>query len=480
MRKRIFITGATGVMGSATLEAFLSELNKYELYVLARPSKKNRHKLAKILHRDFVNVIWGDLCDYTSVSLGVRHADVVLHIGGMVPPAADYHPQQTMRVNVTAAENIVNAIKTRADCDDVSLVYIGSIAQTSGRHEPFHWGRTGDPVMASAFDSYGLSKILAERIIAESGLKRWVSLRQSGILYPSLLSKGLDPFTFHVPLRGVLEWTTIEDSARLMLKICGDNVPESLWRNFYNVGSGPSYRMSNYKFMTKVLRAIKCPPADKIFEPNWFATGNFHGFWFSDSDRLENLLHFRENRPFDQYFANMAKKVPSYFKLAGIIPARLIKMVMHRIASTPGYGTLDWIKKADSEKIIAYFGSLEAYSAIPEWKDFDLSEPLDKAIILNHGYDESKPMSELGIKDMRDAAAFRGGKCETSEMDAGSLDTPLQWRCGRGHRFSATPRSVLLGGHWCPECLPPPWRYDEEAMFNKFLAQLQPNKRAGC
>ena len=31
---------------------------------------------------------------------------------------------------------------------------------------------------------------------------------------------------FHVPIRGVLEWATIEDSGRLLLNVCKDDVPE--------------------------------------------------------------------------------------------------------------------------------------------------------------------------------------------------------------------------------------------------------------
>jgi len=31
---------------------------------------------------------------------------------------------------------------------------------------------------------------------------------------------------------------------------------------------------------------------------------------------------------------------------------------------------------------------------------------------------------------------------------------------------------VLKGGHWCPECAPPGWRYDEEARRNPFFAQV--------
>ena len=60
-------------------------------------------------------------------------------------------------------------------------------------------------------------------------------------------------------------------------------------------------------------------------------------------------------------------------------------------------------------------------------------------------------------------------------------DTPLEWECAEGHRFTASPRLVLLGGHWCPECMPypyvdepnpRPWQWDKIARENPFFAQL--------
>lgn len=75
-------------------------------------------------------------------------------------------------------------------------------------------------------------------------------------------------------------------------------------------------------------------------------------------------------------------------------------------------------------------------------------------------------------EDMRKAAEFRGGKCLSPAMTKGDLSTPLDWECQFGHRFKASPTLVLLGGHWCPECLPLPWNYDEIAKGNPFFAQV--------
>lgn len=211
-KKKVFITGATGNMGGAALSELLERRDRFDIAILARPSSKNRKKLKKYANIKGLEIIWGDLTDYSSVLKGVTGADYVLHIGGMVSPAADMYPEQTLKINVTGAKNIVKAVKAQPDKDEIGVVYIGSVAQVGNHLPPRHWGRCGDPIYTSIFDWYSVSKCLAELEFAESGLKKWVSVRQTGMLYPDLLKKANDPITCHVPLKGVLEWSTIEDS----------------------------------------------------------------------------------------------------------------------------------------------------------------------------------------------------------------------------------------------------------------------------
>lgn len=473
--KTVFITGATGVMGRASLDAVLAR-GDCRVRLLVRDSRKNRRMLRPYLRRGDVEVVWGDLLDASAVVEALGDASVVMHMGGMVSPMADRFPDRTLKVNVEGTANVVDAVKARPDRDEVRLFYIGSVAQTSLRNPPCHWGRAGDPLVAAEFDHYGLSKILAERVVASSGLRRWVSLRQSGILHPGLFLRGSDPITFHVPLRGALEWATVEDSGRLMAALCADSLPDELWRGFFNIGSGAPYRLTNYEFECLILRAVGSPRPERIFEPSWFATRNFHGCWFADSDRLEELVPFRAGTPVDEYFRQMVRRAPWWTRLAPLAPAPLVKRMMRKVAMTKDHGTLDWFARTDKEDHIrAFFGSREERDAIPTWKDIDLSRPSEVPQLLSHGYDDSKPDAELGLDDCRRTAEFRGGRCLAAAMEPGAVDEPVDWECAGGHRFSATPRMVLRGGHWCPSCLPPPWNPRQEAARNPFLAQLFSN-----
>ena len=446
---KVFLTGATGTMGSAVLELLAARPERYAVTCLVR----NPKSIEKTPYRNGgVSFIFGNLLKAADIERGVRDADIVLHIGGMVSPKADWYPDLTWRVNTGSMQAVVDAVKRRPDAERVGVVYIGSVAQYGFREEPYHWGRTGDPLRPVDYDAYSLSKIEAERILAESGLKRWVSLRQTGILCPQLLMKGADPITFHVPLRGVLEWTTREDSGRLVAALCDrfDDLPDSFWRRFYNVGSGASYRLDNYDFECRLMKALGCPPPEKVFEPSWFATRNFHGMWFADSDRLEELFHFRSGKSVDEYFSYMASNTPAYFRLARFVPAALIKAAMKTVARKPPLGTLSWTRGRDPGRTRAFFGSQAERDAIPGWDGLDLSRPSDTPRLLDHGYDESKPESEWTLADMEGAARFRGGRCLSRDMAKGDIYTPLLWEDAEGRRFSLTPASVLLGGHWTP------------------------------
>ena len=376
-KKTVFLTGATGNMGWAGFQELLKK-GKFNIRLLARDSRKNHKLLDKYADDPSVTVIWGDLTCYEDVLAGVTGSDYVLHVGGMVSPAADYYPEKTLKVNVSAAENVVKAILAQPDASEIRAVYIGSVAQYGDRNPPYHWGGADEPQTPAKYDMYALSKIRSEEIFASAGLSRWVSLRQSGILYPGILGV-VNPTAFHVPMGGVLEWATIEDSGRLLAQVCEDWVPEDFWNKAYNISSGGQYRMTNYEFMTRMLGALGLPSPEKVFEPQWFALKNFHGMWYTDADKLDEILHFRSYTPVDEYFATMKSKLPWFYSLAFLAPAFAVRMFMRPYAFEKGMGTQWWVEN-DPEKFEAYYGSREAYDAIRSWDDVR-PDRLDKNIL---------------------------------------------------------------------------------------------------
>jgi hypothetical protein len=273
---------------------------------------------------------------------------------------------------------------------------------------------------------------------------------------------------FHVPLGGVFEWITAEDSGRLLANVCGDDVPERFWRRVYNIGGGAGCRVTNYEFMLSAFEGLGLGKRhlEALFDPRWFALQNFHGQWFEDSDLLEDVLHFRRQTS-DDFPAYFRKHVPVPAPLAAATPAFVLRMA-RRLVLEP-FARRTW---AADDLIGAFFGSRSRCQSIPDWDALDTARPSSRPLRLDHGYDERCPLEDIDVDAMRSAAEFRGGRFLSSRMTRGDLTTRLRWECAFGHRFEASPTLVLLAGHWCPRCLPPPWNDEEVARRNPFFAQV--------
>lgn len=470
-KRTVLLTGASGSMGSATLCELLQRRDRFDIVLLAHGTKHGRRALRPFLNEPGVRIVWGDLRDYASVLDCVSGADVVLHTAALISPAADRDPVLTEQINVGSIRNILRAIAAQPDPDKVRLVSVGSVATTGSRLPPLHWGRVGDPITPAVGDHYAVSKIEAERLVVESGLQQWVSLRQTFICIPRLLSL-MDPIMFHQPLTTRFEFVTARDSGRLMANACEEKLPNDFWRRAYNIGGGENCRVGYVEYLNRIFGTLGLGTLRQLTERRWFALKNFHCQWYLDSDVLEGYLHFRRDG-MDQYAAQVRASAPWLLRigLGRLIPRAVIKnLVMKRLAQKPE-GPLHWIGSGDQARIEAFFGSREKWENIPGWEEaIPVPGP---ARPLDHGYDDSLPDAKIGLADARSAAVFRGGECLAEDMQPGNLYTPLRWRCFAGHEFNATPYLVLRAGHWCRDCQAQ-LSDAARAAGNPFLAQVIP------
>lgn len=323
-KKLVFLTGATGIMGQETRKQLLSRKNRFRVRILARPSEKNRVLLKKYACPS-LEIIWGDMGDYDTIKRCVDGADYVLHIGDMVSPAADRYPEKTLYTNIGSTLNIIKAIKEQPDPDKVHFAYVGTVAMTGGRTEPVHWGRVGDPINPSIFDYYALSKVYSELAVYESGI--------------------------------------------CMANLCEEWVPEDFWRKGYNLSSGARYRLATWELMDLNLGAFGLGLKD-LFDSNMIAQYNFHGHYFSDGDKLDDILHFR-CIPAEQYWGSVREEmrrmaanplIRSMFPSGEQMKAHNIKIGHKRM------GTYWMFENNEEDWIKAFFGSREKQKAI---KDVD-------------------------------------------------------------------------------------------------------------
>ncbi len=494
-KQRVALFGASGTMGFQAFKELWKQRDRYEISLLALPSDQKLQLFqpyekeaglpsiqgSGVAQGDGLKIVWGDARRYLDVLETVCGVDWVLDAMAYISPAADYHPDMAKAVNIGAIRNILRAIQAQpGGLERIHFIYTGTVAQTGNRPAGIHMGRVGDPLKPSIFDTYALTKIAGEREVIESPLKYWASLRMSFIMPTDFREwMGLmDPILLHMPLGTLMENLTDRD-AGLGLVNCLDIPDDSdFWRRVYNMGGGPAMRCTAQDYLDQSMRLIGLGGLQTCTQQRWFSLRNFHLHYYEDSHLLNDYLNFwRDSLP--QYWQHLKANMPAEFKLlTGLcnrfpVMRHLVeKNTCNRLAGLAEKhhnGTAYWRQTRNDRRIHAFFGSYDAYDGIGEWNGSQPSETTPAWRRLEHGYDEGK--SNLETVDLQSAATFRGGQLLSVHWN-GDLYAPLIWKCAFGHSFQARPYSVLKAGHWCPECIQPPWNYDQQAKVNPYFAQV--------
>ena len=481
--KTVAITGGSGAMGKDTVEYVLASKNNYfvRLLLLNTPSDRRFAWKIKRKYKSRAEILFGDIRNKQDCLRLTQGADYVLHLAALIPPKADHDEKGTLETNFNGTVNMVDAvIENGRDGKEAKFIHISTVATYGNRNEKHPWGRVGDPLLTSAYDVYGTSKVRGERYVLDSSLKTWAILRQTGILYDNMLMNNIkDGLMFHTCWNTPIEWATAKDSGVLMqhiLEADEEGKADKFWKRTYNIGDGEKARQTGYETFDDGFKLIG-GSVKSFFRPEWNATRNFHCMWFSDSDKLEEMFHFRSQGcgDFWRWFHNLHR----IYDVAKIIPAALLRELVIRPLLNNNNSPAYWSRHGLKGRVFACYG--KKLAGTDTWADLwcekdgyaEAKHNADR-YRLDHGYDESKSDEELDIEDMRQAAAFRGGKCLSETMTKGDLYTKLEWKCHDGHEFFASPYTVLKAGHWCPECCMPDreWNFDALAKKIPFYAQL--------
>lgn len=487
---KLAMTGTSGNMGREALLQTM-QLEEVALIRVLLSGKKKNDRLAKRLKKKYgarIEIVRGTVADKEVCRALVSGVDLVVHMAAVIPPASDADFRASFEANALGTEALVCAVKETVP--QPAFVHISTVALYGNRNEAHPWGRVGDPLLVSPFDAYAMHKLRGERCVLEAGLGKWAVLRQTAMLHPNMMADNVsDGLMFHTAYNAPLEWTTSRDSGFLIKRIVEREAKgeiASFWKKIYNIGAGKRGRETGYDTFNDGF-AIIGGSAEKFFKPCWFASRNFHGLWFADGGELEALFSYQRDGV-KEYWKEVGARHPLY-RLGRFVPKGLIHFFLFRRLLKHPNSPRKWLLNGDKARAQAYFGGEEAAAALPEsWEevrlvargdfgDYDVlrdeAYAKEHGFLLSHGYDESKPVSEWTIDDMRAAAQFRGGACVSEEMRTGEAYTALTWKCSEGHAFSMTPYTVLKGGHWCPLCAQPsPWNFDRLAKKSEFFAQV--------
>ncbi len=168
--KNILVTGATGFIGSHLVEELVKLGARVRAFV--RYTSTGFLGMLHDLPEDIlneVNIIYGDLRDYTSVVRAVRGSDIVFHLGAVISVPYSYdNPREVVEVNVLGTLNILDAI--RSEEADARLIHVSTsevygsairtpMDETHPRHaqSPYAASKTGaDELTRSYIKSFGL------------------------------------------------------------------------------------------------------------------------------------------------------------------------------------------------------------------------------------------------------------------------------------------------------------------------------------
>jgi len=180
----VLLTGAFGQVGKRCTEILLRRGHTViAMDVRSYSSVATAAGLTATLHPGKLIPEYTDLTDADAVAAVVeRHRpDAIVHLAAIVSPPSYRNPRLARKVNVDGTRNLVTAARALSK---PPLIVFASSAAVYGSRNPFRQPEriTGDTPV-NPIDQYGEDKVLAEAIIADSGLP-YAVMRLGGIASP--------------------------------------------------------------------------------------------------------------------------------------------------------------------------------------------------------------------------------------------------------------------------------------------------------
>ena len=449
--------GASGHTGIPTLLEFLKNKEIDKIKVLLKKKYKRNKLVLRIAKKNKgrIEIFYGDVSNKEDVLNAIKDCHYLFNLSGVIPPLSDEEPNKSYLANEKGAYVIVDAIQNYYP--DVKLIDITTVALYGQRNEKHPYIRVGDPLFPGVYDFYTTHKIRGEFHLLESDVKNFVIIRQTAMIYMEMMTSNMKKgIIFHTPFNTPVEWSTAEDTARLFASIIKEDQlghlnHRNFWNKIFNLGGGEKSRVSGYEIVDAGFKILGGSAKD-FYEPRYNVTRNFHCGFYYDGEELNNLFHYRQDT-FSGYWDKIKKKY-WYFSLGRICPKKLIKKFAIERVLKDEHAPEYWYKHKDYARIIAYFGSAEAYEKLPKsWDGFPLvdyqkEKTLSTYKSIDYGFDIDKKDEDISYDDLINVAKRHGGKLLTPSFKTGDIYHKVEWENSDGQRFIARPYTVLRGGHW--------------------------------
>lgn len=311
-KKNILLTGASGAVGREILDMLAERHEELNITVFDVKSKISEKIFSS--YKNKINIIYGNIVNKPDLVEAVKDLDFVFHIAAIIPPLADEMPELAYNVNVTGTKNLLECLREKSPG---AFFFYSSSISVYGDRIINHWIKTTDALTPSARDEYAKTKIMAEDLVKNSGLK-WTIFRLTAIM--GYNNHKITKLMFHMPLKTPMEISTPQDTARAFVN--GMDHADKLNGRIFNLGGGESCRIRYDEFLSKSFKTMGLGKLD--FPEAAFAEKNFHCGYYADSDELHSIVKYRKDT-IEDYFRNLKKFVNPLIKFFAFIFSAIIK-----------------------------------------------------------------------------------------------------------------------------------------------------------
>lgn len=281
--KKVLVTGGSGSVGINVIKLLLSE-GKYEITVLDLNNKKTMQRLKK--YRKRINIVYGDINDKVLIDALVKDHDIVINLASVMPPLGEFSSAIGKQVDYNGTKTIINAInKYNNNC---YLMY----ASTTSMYDQSLSGSIYEKIKIQELSNFALNKFNTENLIQKK-VKNYTIFRIPLILNDILK----EPFTFNIKRKSMIEVSTNIDVASAF--VCGLNYMNKINKKIYNIGMGKNGRLIYNDILNSILKYQGL--SSKYILSRLFLEKDFYSPVLTDSDKLEELIHYRKDSLKDYY-----------------------------------------------------------------------------------------------------------------------------------------------------------------------------------
>jgi dTDP-glucose 4,6-dehydratase len=299
--KKVLITGASGFIGSHTVESALDR--GYSVRVFLRYNSTgyvgNLRFLGKKLKE--IEICWGDIRDYTSVLRAVKGVDYVIHLAAQISvPYSFQNPIDFAMNNVVGTTNI---LKASVECGISKFVYTSTSEIFGGSDEPlnedslripkspYSASKVGaDAMVKSFFYTYNLNTLIL-RPFNTFGPRQSIRALIPWIIYQGLMSEKVKLGNLE-PKR---DFTYVKDTVEGILLALEK---ETEGGDEINLGTGRSFSvMEVVEVVSKVLgKNLKVEVEEKFKRPKKAEVFNL----IADNSKAKRVLGWEPKWSFEE------------------------------------------------------------------------------------------------------------------------------------------------------------------------------------